>query len=186
MLLQAAFRDLHGSRLHGFCLLVSLGDRALAGAAASDAMARATPKLEHLRHPERAAAWLRVTAVRSLTGKPRREPEATRRETLRTLGVTDAAFDGLASMDVRERVAFVAAEVERLEPIDVETILRADTGTARRLVGHARRRYLTAAAASIGREPMTEASAPDAPPAGLTRHIEALAEAALGGTWSVR
>ena len=31
-LIRAAFRDLHGARLHGFALLVTLGDRANAAA----------------------------------------------------------------------------------------------------------------------------------------------------------
>lgn len=183
---QAAFRDLHAARLHGFCLLVSLGDRAAAASAAGEAMVRALPHLGELRHPERAAAWLRSAALASLAfGRPR-EPEAGRRETLRSLGMTDAAFDGMAGMDVRERAAFVAAAVERFEPLDVETILRTDAGTARRLVDRARRRYLAAAGTAIGREPLAGDAQPDAPPGSLTRHIEALAEAALGGTWSAR
>lgn len=150
-------------------------------------MARAIPHLGDLRHPERAAAWLRSAAVASLASGRLREPEAARRETLRSLGVTDAAFDGLAGMDARERAAFVAAAVERFEPLDVETILRSDPGTTRRLVDRARSRYLLGAGTAIGREPRRgDAPPPEAPSGGLTRRIEALAEAALGGTWSAR
>lgn len=149
-------------------------------------MARAIPQLADLRHPERAAAWLRSTALPGLSSARTREPEAARRETLRALGVTDAAFDGMAGMAVRERAAFVAATIERFEPLDVETILRSDAGTARRLVDGARRHYLAAAGTAIGRESTPGDAPPDAPPGGLTRHIEALAEAALGGSWSVR
>lgn len=181
---QAAFRDLHAARLHGFCLVVSLGDRGAAASAAGGAMARAVPHLGDLRHPERAAAWLRSAALADLASSRAREPEAARRETLRSLGVTDAAFDGLAGMGVRERAALVAAAVERLEPLDVETILRSDAGTTRRLVERARRHYLAAAGTAIGREHGDGTQ--DAPPGGLTRHIEALADAALGGTWSAR
>jgi hypothetical protein len=149
-------------------------------------MARAIPHLADLRHPERAAAWLRSVAVVSLGAGRSREPENSRRETLHALGVTNAAFDGMAGMDVRERAAFVAASVERFDPLDVETILRTDAGTARRLVDRARRHYLVAAGAAIGREPKPGDVPFDAPPGGLTRHVEALAEAALGGTWSAR
>ena len=111
-MLQAAFRDLHGARLHGFCLLVSLGDRHAASSAAAGAMAEATHRLAELRHPERAAAWLRRRAARAASVRGRsREPEPMRRETLRALGVTDAAFDGLAGLDHASRVAFVAAAI---------------------------------------------------------------------------
>jgi hypothetical protein len=149
-------------------------------------MARAIPRLEALRHPERAAAWLRSTAVQALRAPRTREPEEARRETLRGLGVTDLAFDGLALMGVRERAAFVADTVEGLDAIDVETILREDAAAARRLVERARRHYLVTAAASLARRPVHEEASPDAPPNGLTRRVEALAEAALGGAWSAR
>jgi len=149
-------------------------------------MARATPHLADLRHPERAAAWLRGTALPSLSSDRKGEPEAARRETLRSLGVTDATFAGLAGMDVRERAAFVAAAVERFEALDVETILRSDAVTARRLVDRARRHYVAYAGAAIVREPSADDPPHDAPPGGLTRHVEALAEAALGGTWNTR
>ena len=186
-MLQAAFRDLHGPRLHGFCLLVALGDRPAAAAAAARAMAEATPHLAELRHPERAAAWLRSSAVPRIIGSGRRgDQEAQRRETLRALGVTDAAFDGLDALDPRERAAFVAAGIERLDPIDVETVLRMGAADARRLVGRARRRYLAAAAARIVREPLTEPTVGEAPPGGLTERVEMLAEQALGGAWSPR
>lgn len=165
---------------------MALGDRAAAASAAGEAIATAMPRLADLRHPERAAAWLRSAALRSLSAGRQREPEPARRETLRALGVTDAAFDGLAGMDLRERAAFVAADVERLDPIDVEAIMRVGAGTARRLVDRGRRRYLAAAAAHAGREPMAGGATSDAPPGGLTRRIEALAEAALGGSWSAR
>jgi [ribosomal protein S5]-alanine N-acetyltransferase len=37
--LRSPFRDLHGPRLHGFALLVALGDRRLAARIAGDALA---------------------------------------------------------------------------------------------------------------------------------------------------
>ena len=149
-MLQAAFRDLHGPRLHGYALLVTLGDRQPAAAAASEALAEAGSRLAQLRHPERAAAWLRARVARSLSrrGRPA-EGERDRRETLRTLGVTDAAFAGLAALSPKERAAFVAATIERLEPIDVEEVSGRDPAGAARLVDGARRRYLAAALAAV-------------------------------------
>jgi DNA-directed RNA polymerase specialized sigma24 family protein len=183
--MQAAFRDLHGARLHGFCLLVAIGDRAQAAAAAADALAAATPRLAELRHPERAAAWLRSAAMRRLAGATRpREDEATRREALRVLGVSAAAFDGLAALDPRERAAFVATAIERLDPIDVETVLRSDEAAARRVAERARRRYLAAAVVTVEREPLP--SRGGHAPGALTAQVEALAERALGGAWSSR
>jgi hypothetical protein len=149
-MLQAAFRDLHGARLHGFALLVSLGDRRPAASAASEALADASQRLAELRHPERAAAWLRARVSRSLSrrGRPAEE-ERDRRETLRELGVTDATFVGLAVLSPRERAAFVAATIERLEPIDVEEVAGRDPAGTARLVDRARRRYLGAALAAM-------------------------------------
>src|SRR5690606_20820527 len=63
--LRAAFDELHGSRLHGFALLLTLGDRARAARLAGEALAAAEPRIDALRHPERAAAWLRAHVVRS-------------------------------------------------------------------------------------------------------------------------
>jgi DNA-directed RNA polymerase specialized sigma24 family protein len=174
-MLQAAFRDLHGARLHGFALLVALGDRQAAAAASSKALSDAGSRLAELRHPERAAAWLRARVARSLSRHRRPAvPEHERRETLRGLGVTDAAFAGLATLSPRERAVFVAAAIERLEPIDVEQVAGRDPDGTARLVDRARRRYLQAAVALLdaggGR-----VSAGSAPPGLLAVRVEAVA-----------
>lgn len=183
--MEAAFRDLHGARLHGYCLLLCLGDRPSATRAATSAMAEAIPHLGELRHPERAAAWLRAAATQSLLGVGgSSEPEASRREALRALGVTDVAFDGLAGLQPRERAAFVASDIERLELIDVEAVLRTDAAETRRLLERARRRYLAAATARAEREPLTRGG--NAPAGGLAARIEAVAERTVGARWSSR
>ncbi|HEX6129348.1 MAG TPA: hypothetical protein VF071_10035 [Candidatus Limnocylindria bacterium] len=173
--LQAAFRDLHGARLHGFALLVSLGDRHAAAAASSEALSGAGRRLSELRHPERAAAWLRARVARSLSrrGHPA-EPEHERRETLRGLGVTDAAFAGLATLSPRERAVFVAAAIERLEPIDVEEVAGRDPAGASRLLNRARRRYLGGALAALDSDLAREAAWP-APPGLLAARVEKVA-----------
>src|SRR6187431_2709085 len=61
--LRAAFRELHGRRLHGFALLLTLGDRPGAARLASEALAAGAMRVDELRHPERAAAWLRHRLV---------------------------------------------------------------------------------------------------------------------------
>lgn len=184
-LMQAAFRDLHGARLHGYCLLLSLGDRPSATGAAASAIAEANPHLDELRHPERAAAWLRAAATQSLLGVGgSSEPEASRREALRALGVTDVAFDGLAGLQPRERAAFVASDIERLDLIDVEAVLGTGAAGARRLIERARRGYLAAASTRAERESLT--SGGDARAGGLAARIEAVAERTVGARWSSR
>lgn len=174
-MLQAAFRDLHGARLHGFALLVSLGDRHAAAAASSEALSDAVRRLSELRHPERAAAWLRARVARSLSRHRRpAEPEQERREALRGLGVTDAAFAGLAALSPRERAVFVAAAIERLEPIDVEEVAGRDPAGTGRLVDQARRRYLRRAVAVLDADG-GRVSAGSAPPGLLAARVEAVA-----------
>lgn len=147
-------------------------------------MAEATHRLSELRHPERAAAWLRRRAARDVRAQRRsRETELLRRETLRALGVTDAAFDGLAGLDGAGRVAFVAAAIERLEPIDVEVVVGRGPAGTRRLVEQARRRYLAGATAALARELRLQPGSADAPPGELASRIESLADEALGGPW---
>jgi DNA-directed RNA polymerase specialized sigma24 family protein len=184
--LQAAFRDLHGARLHGFCLLVALGDRAPAAAAASRALSAATHRLADLRHPERGAAWLRGIALRALsaTGGRPREAEAVRRENLRGLGVTDAAFQALGSLSTRERAAFVASWIERFAVIDVEVILGADAAATRRIVDRARDRYLAVAESVLANEPAAANPHDGAPPGELAGRIKAVADRAVGDAWS--
>jgi hypothetical protein len=100
--------------------------------------------------------------------------------------VTDAAFDGLSALDPIARVAFVAAAIERLEPIDVEVVVGRGPAETRRLVERARRRYLAGATAALGRESAHAADGAGAPAGELASRIEALAEQALGGPWSAR
>jgi hypothetical protein len=147
--LAAAFRELHGSRLHGFAILVALGDRQLAERAAGFSLAAGARQAAALRHPERAAAWLRARTLRALHGpRPfRRSPTAEdRRAALIPLGVDDAVYRGLAALSLDARAAFVASAVERFDPIDVETIIDAAPAATRHNLAEARRRYLRAAA----------------------------------------
>jgi DNA-directed RNA polymerase specialized sigma24 family protein len=142
-LLAAAFRELHGARLHGFAILVTLGDRRAAERAAGFALAAGAEQAAALRHPERAAAWLRARTLRTLGPRLRRStPAEARRAALEALGVEEAVHRGLAALNVNARAAFVASAIEGFDPIDVETILDAGPAATRRTVAEARDRYL--------------------------------------------
>ena len=102
-----------------------------------------------LRHPERAAAWLRARALRSLHGRPPFRQTLTaeaRRAALAPLGVDEMVYRGLAGLSLDARAALVASTVERFDPIDVETIIDAAPAATRHALAEARRRYLRSAA----------------------------------------
>jgi hypothetical protein len=151
-LVQAAFRDLHGRRLHGFSLLVALGNRSVASSAASRALGEGARQAAQLRHPERAAAWLRARVLHLLPRDPGRlthETEPERRATLRALGVADEVFDALASLPTLERAALVVSAIEQLDEHDMETVLGRRDAELRRLITRARSTYLVVAAEAM-------------------------------------
>lgn len=146
-LLRAAFRDVHGARLHGFALLVTLGERHIAADAAGEALADGARHAHELRHPERAAAWLRAHVFRALRrGRfgPGTGDETERRRALATISVDERMYEALARLSTAERAALVVSNVERLDPVDVETVLAAERRDTQRLVRQARQRYLHA------------------------------------------
>ncbi len=176
--LRAAFRDLHGARLHGFALLVTLGDRQRATLTAARVLEEGVGRAAELRHPERAAAWLRARLLRNL-GRGRGATAARRdeegRAALRELGAADPLFDGLATLPMKERAALVASAIERFVPGDVETILGLRPGTSPRVVARARERYLAAVTAAAPAHPL------DASPGGvLTDRVREVAGRTLG------
>jgi len=174
-LLRAAFRELHGRHLHGFALLLTLGDRSRATHLASDALEHGAAHAGTLRHPERAAAWLRAHVVRHAGGRARRrttKQEADRSEALAAIGVEPAVLAGLSAVDLRERALIVAEALEELGPLDVATVTGVDGPHLARLRQRARERYATAYAAAWDER--------GASPAGP---IAARIRAALGGAW---
>lgn len=137
---RAAFRELHGPRLHGFALLITLGERVLAARIAGEALAAGAEQVSELSHPERAAAWLRNRALRLARRDMQRGASSggRRRAALEDLGVDSAGFAALAGLDVLERAALVASTVERLDPRDVATIVGQDGARLDRLVRRSR------------------------------------------------
>lgn len=142
-LLLAAFRDLHAARLHGFALVLALGERATAADLAAETFRHIAPDAPRLRHPERAAATLRAELFRRARrmGLPRSAEEAGR-TALAQLGIDGPTATALAALNLADRAAVLAAEVERFGEEDVATILGTSTVRARRLARVARGRFL--------------------------------------------
>lgn len=137
---RAAFHELHGRSLHGFALLLTLGDLSRAARLAGEALTDGMARIDDLRHPERAAAWLRARVVKATA---RRGAKAQPSPVLmRGLGVDAAVAAGLAALDVPERAALIAALIEHLDQRDVAVIVRRDGARLRHLLVDARRRYL--------------------------------------------
>ncbi|HET8777387.1 MAG TPA: hypothetical protein VFN76_06975 [Candidatus Limnocylindria bacterium] len=147
---RAAFRDLHARHLHGFALLLTLGDAARAARLTVDALDAALSHLDQLRHPERAAAWLRARVVRTSRGMPR---TALGMQALAGLGVDPEVAGALGTLGHLERAALIAASVERLDRRDVATVVGREGAALHRLLARARRRYAAAHAARAGDAP---------------------------------
>ena len=145
-IMRTAFRELHGARLYGFALLLTLGDRQRAANLAGTALADGARRWDELRHPERAAAWLRAEVLRQY--RPRRRPQhaldASRRAALDLLGVTRPAAEALAALPTRERAALIADHIEGLAALDVATVVERRGGRLARLLARARARYAAA------------------------------------------
>ena len=170
--LRSAFRDLHGTRLYGFALLLTLGDRARSARLTSDALAASAARTEELRHPERAAAWLRRQVMRQ-AGRGRSSVDRSAAApgfALERMGVDAPILAGLSVLTTRERGALVADSVEGLDHGDVATVVGVDGARLDRLLGRARDRYTVAAA-----DALDEGSTGDGPRVARIRAIAARA-----------
>jgi DNA-directed RNA polymerase specialized sigma24 family protein len=153
--LRAALRTIHAPSLHGFALLLTLGDRHSAAALTAAAFRAADERADALRHPERAAAWLRAEITRRAGRHDSRIDADERMAALGPIGVTSPVLAGLASLERAERAALVATWVERLDQRDVATIVGRDGDRLDTLLRRARARYLEghAAAPTDGHRP---------------------------------
>lgn len=155
---RAAFRELHGARLHGFALLLVLGDRGSAARLAAEAIAAGAENVASHRHPERAAAWLRARVVVN-AASVRVVAGAGRPVRIDDLGVGRGTCAGLGALERRERAALIAADVERLDSADVATVAARSGPRLDRLLRRARARFLAAATAvddDVDPGPITE------------------------------
>ena len=176
--LRTAFRELHGRHLHGFALLMTMGDRPRAARLAADALEAGAAQAESLRHPERAATWLRSHVVRHLrrSGSRRAARNAGERlASLADLGVEPAVLAALTELGWRERALVVAEALEGLGPLDVATITGLDGRPLARLRQHAHERYARSFAAAQ--------ATTDAPGTLSTGPLGDRIRAALGGAW---
>ncbi len=151
-MIRAAFREVHGRRLHGFALLLTLGDRPLAAHLATEALIAGADRVDEMRHPERAAAWLRARVVRA-SGRGSRGSVGGAHPDPVELGADHAVMGGLSALDRRERAALIADSIERFDRHDVATIVGRDGRALDRLVARARLRFADAATAVGGTLP---------------------------------
>lgn len=171
--LRTAFRELHGRRLHGFSLLLTLGDRPLAARLTAQALAAGSGRIDELRHPERAAAWLRAQVVGAMPRRRHAPSPDHERAALDPLGADPAVVDGLADLGVRQRAALITSDIERLDRRDVETVVGRTGAGLERLLTRARGRYVMAYATM----PLASDRDPEAGP--LVRRIRAVAARTL-------
>jgi DNA-directed RNA polymerase specialized sigma24 family protein len=150
---QPAFVDLHGRSLHGFSLLLCLGDEPAAGQLTADALARGLEHPDELGHPERAAAWLRGSVYRDYVPT---DADAGIPDTLHRIGVTPAAAAGLAALSGKERAALIAGDIERLDRRDAATVIGAGGREFSRVIARARRRYVEAFVAASADAPVAD------------------------------
>lgn len=146
-----AFRELHGPRLHGFALLLTMGNDAVAARLAAEAIAEGATRVGELRHPVRGAAWLRAHVVRGSRALDRAHevPASQAEMALAPMGVDPAVRAGLSRVGRLGRAALIAELVERFDRGDVATIVGRDGSRLDRLVRQARQAYATGHAASL-------------------------------------
>jgi len=142
----AAFRELHGRRLHGFALLLVLGDRQRAAVLAGEALSAGADRVAELRHPERGAAWLRRRVARRAASSTGASSDAV--EALAPLGVDPATAAALATLDARTRAAVIGRIVEGFDVRDVATIVDRDGRDLARMLERGVARFATARAAA--------------------------------------
>lgn len=157
-----ALRDVHERRLHGFALLVTLGNRTVAADLTRAALRDAEEKLDELGHPERAAVWLRRHVLRHAPKRTesggrgpfrRSRPAPHEPGGITEIGADDVLVEALARLDLQARAALILQDVERLREVDVADALGTDLRALERLLRDARTKYsqaYTAAAARHG------------------------------------
>ncbi len=163
-------------------MLVSLGESALAEKVASAALSAGADQADALRHPERAAAWLRARLLRDLhQGNTRGEAISTegRKAALAPMGIDDPVYEGLAVLGLEGRAALVASAVERFEEIDIATILGTSPSAARKVIARARDRYLK----TVDALPAGSATQTTGPAGDIATRVHDVAARAMSATW---
>lgn len=146
-----AFREVHARSLYGFALLLTLGDGPEARRLVELALSNAADRIEQLRHPERAAAWLRRQVVESVDWRIAVRPLPSS-EPLIAEGADRAVMRALARLNRLERAALIASDVERLDRRDVASLAGRDGSGVDHLLRRARTRYLRSYVAPSGED----------------------------------
>ena len=122
--MRAAFRELHGRRLHGFALLLTLGDRPEAARLASEALG-GRGRARRRAAPPRARCGV-AAEPGGRAGSSRRRPNASMPGRCSPSGVDDAAGRRVRALGRLERAALIASAIERLDRRDVASIVGRD------------------------------------------------------------
>jgi DNA-directed RNA polymerase specialized sigma24 family protein len=158
-------------------LLLALGDRQLAAATASRALAAGMSEAARMHHPERAAVWLRRRVIRELPAAKRFRPRRTPPDAaaLAELGAAPAVLEALAQLPFEQRAIFIAGEVERLDERDVAWMLGQPLSATRRALRDARARYLAATISALRASP-----SPAPRPGPIARRVEEATARTIG------
>ena len=172
-------------RLHGFAVLVALGDDVAANAAWQAARA-AYPVAQHHRE-QPADGWQRRRVVEELREGTKQHIDRwlgvapqlpmEHRARLRGLGASDAAMYGLRALSPFDRGVVIAVAAERLDDAALRTLVGRGQAATRRTVTRAMRRYLRAVQATLGSQPWTRRQ----PSGELAERVAQAAAANAGG-----
>ena len=158
--------------LHGFALILTIGDRSQSASVAARALADAAVDAEV--DPSRVTTWLRARVLRDVRRLPRdaRVSSDDRFAALHKLGVERSTTEALAGLSLDERASLIAASVERHELSAVATIIGKSPGEARRILRAARARYRDAALAAQAKPRITSP-----PTTGIALRVDRVARA---------
>ncbi len=159
---ERAFVEEHGARLHGFALLLALGDVQAAGAAARSALEAGSRRAGRGDIPGAPDGWLRQRLLGAIHPPlsqlqrifNREEPVGQdRRNVLRDLGVSDVALEGLIALSPVERAAVVAVGVEGTDAVGLRRVLNLGPAASQRVARRGFRHYFAAADAILQEKP---------------------------------
>jgi len=149
-------------RLHGFAVLVAVGDLAAASSAWQVALAAHRVRPRALSDTA-TQGWLRHRVVEELQGTLRgrvdrllhvdHELPVEHRARLRALGASDAAIGGLRALSPVDRGLVIGSAAEHLDVAALRTLAGGSADAARRAVQRAMRRYVHGVQATLVGQP---------------------------------
>jgi DNA-directed RNA polymerase specialized sigma24 family protein len=145
-----ALPEQQGAAVHGFALILAMGDRPRALRLATEALDAAAARSHQLSTDGEAGTWLRAWIVQHIGPMPANVSldDPARRHALELVGVSDVVAAAISTLTVEERAALLAASVEGFSLPEVATVLDCTQTMARRILKRARGRYAEAVLAS--------------------------------------